>query len=443
MRTRLIDGGSFKDPAGFVFFKDGKVFRYVNRDYASIITQLVESGLYENLVRPGMLLPFKILKPESNKSGLTLEVKKIPFISYPFEWPFGMLKDAALLTLSIQRLAINQGMSLKDASAYNVQWLKGKPIFIDHTSFEKYEEGKPWIAYKQFCEHFIGPLALWAYADVELYRLQREFIDGIPLRLVSRLLPKKTLVNRALLMHLHWHAKNQTGKTRTIQGVKSLGRITKSMLLAIIDDLERLVRGMKLKNSLTEWKDYYEFTNYSRAAFEHKKKVVHEWALKIKPKVSWDGTGGLVIGFDIDPLAVEAHYTNIKETKDESRLALIMDLANPSPGLGWGHCERQSLVSRGKVDLVLALALVHHLRIGLNVPLRHIARWMAELGTNLLIEWVPKTDSQLKKMLATRHDVYADYQESTFEKEFLQFFTLEKKVVVDESQRWLYLWKKR
>src|SRR6185436_4959816 len=185
---------SFRDPSGFLFSRGGILYRQVNRAYQKEYARLMESGLYEKLVKAGLLIPHvEVDQPPAVEVDAlkVIQPDRVPFISYPYEWSFGQLKSAALATLSIQKRALKMGMSLKDASAYNIQFVHGKATLIDTLSFEVYEEGEPWVAYRQFCQHFLAPLALMALKDVRLNQLLRVYIDGVPLDLVSELLPTR------------------------------------------------------------------------------------------------------------------------------------------------------------------------------------------------------------------------------------------------------------
>src|SRR5215216_6396727 len=215
---------SFRDPSGFLFARDGVLYRQVNRKYEQEYTRLMESGLYDKLVKAGLLVSHVEVDHAPAEAALAYKIiqpERVPFISYPYEWSFGQLKDAALATLSIQRRALKVGMSLKDASAYNIQFVRGKATLIDTLSFEIYKEGQPWVAYRQFCQHFLAPLALMATRDIRLNQLLRVYIDGIPLDLASELLPGKTRLNFGLLTHVHLHASAQ--KRYSGADVKSQG----------------------------------------------------------------------------------------------------------------------------------------------------------------------------------------------------------------------------
>jgi len=262
---------SFRDPSGFLFSRSGVLYRQVNRTYEGEYARLMESGLYAKLVKAGLLIPHvEVDQPpaESEAAYKVIQPERVPFISYPYEWSFGQLKDAALATLSIQRRALKAGMSLKDASAYNIQFVRGKPTLIDTLSFEHYKEGQPWVAYRQFCQHFLAPLALMALKDVRLNQLLRVYIDGVPLDLASELLPSKTHLNFGLLTNIHLHA----GAQKRYSGTEVKSRtvtMSKQAMTGLIEGLDSAVRKLEWKPGGTEWGNYYDITNYSDAAFEH------------------------------------------------------------------------------------------------------------------------------------------------------------------------------
>jgi len=425
----------------------------------------MDSGLYERLVKAGVLIPHVEVDasstPLSTAAPLSADVYKIiqpervTFISYPYEWSFGQLKDAALATLSIHKRALKVDMALKDASAYNIQFVRGKATLIDTLSFELYEEGKPWVAYRQFCQHFLAPLALMALKDVRLNQLLRVYIDGVPLDLASELLPSKTRFNFGLLTHIHLHAGAQ--KKYSGEEIKSRGgSMSKQAMVGLIDNLVATIQKLDWTPHGTEWGNYYDITNYSDAAFEHKKELIHEWTEKVKPALTWDlganngvfsrvaGEGGaFVASFDIDPAAVEQNYQQVKSEKSENILPLLLDLTNPSPSIGWANQERDSFGARGPADMVLALAVIHHLAISNNVPLLQLADFFAGTGKWLVIEFVPKSDSQVQKLLASRDDIFPSYTRDGFESAFKENFNIRAAVDVRESERVLYLMEKK
>ena len=264
---------SFRDPSGFVFKENNSIYRTINNSYKKDYLNLIESGLYKNLVEKKLLIKHEELNKKVDNSCIFKIIKpiKIPFISYPYEWSFSQLKDAALLTLQIQKLALDHDMVLKDSNAYNVQFLNGKPIFIDTLSFEIYKEGSPWQAYKQFCQHFLAPLALMKYKEISLNKLFRIFIDGIPLNLASKILPFKTKFNFSLLAHIHLHSKYQKKYEAQNTKKKQTNSLSKKSMYALIDNLKSTISKLKYQTGSTEWANYYNGDSYTQKGFQNKK----------------------------------------------------------------------------------------------------------------------------------------------------------------------------
>jgi len=420
----------------------------------------MESGLYARLTESRLMIPheetdhpphapetaFKVLRPE-----------RIPFISYPYEWCFSQLKDAALTTLVLQKTALEFDMSLKDASSYNIQFFHGHPLLIDTLSFECCQSGAPWVAYRQFCQHFLAPLALMAYRDFRLSRLLMSFIDGVPLDLTSSLLPRRTHFNLPLKMHIHLHASSQARwADKPLDKSRVSGKMSRNALLGLIDSLEKAVSGLTWNPGDTEWGEYYSATNYSGEAFEAKRELVEDYLQCAAPASVWDlgantglfsrlasARGIPTVAFDVDPAAVEKAYLQSRKEREDYLLPLVLDLTNPSPGLGWRHRERCSLTERGPVDLAMALALVHHLAISNNLPFTNIVDFFADLCRRLIIEFVPKSDSQVQRLLATRKDIFTEYDQRHFVQDFQRCFHIEAASPVKGSERVLYLMKRR
>ena len=455
---------SFRDPSGFIFKHDGELYRQVNLSYRDHYQMLIDSGLYAALVERGMLTPHEeVDNPVADETSVwrILKPEPIKLISYPYEWCFSQLKDAALLTLDIQRIALEHGMCLKDASAYNVQFQNGRPTFIDSLSFEPYVEGSPWVAYRQFCQHFLAPLAVMAKRDVRLMQLMRSQIDGLPLDLASSLLPRRTWLNFGLLTHLHLHAKTQKAFSSSHKAPSEttlkFSKVSKLGLTGLLEGLRNTISKLEWKPGGTEWGDYYNDTNYSDSSFETKRKQISAFLDDINPSTVWDLGANIglfsriasarsiaTVAFDIDPSAVEINYRQIRKQNDPFLLPLILDLTNPSPGLGWNSTERDSLVDRGPVDCIMALALIHHLSISNNVPFDRVAAFFAELcGNSLIIEFVPKPDSQVQRLLRSREDIFAEYDREHFEQSFSEYFTIARSETIDGSERILYLMNKR
>jgi hypothetical protein len=454
---------SFRDPSGFVFQRDGVLYRQINRVYEAHYRQLHASGLYEALCAADLLVPHRevsVNAPEPDTAFAVIQPEVIPFVSYPYEWPFSALKAAALATLEIQKIALAHGMSLKDASAYNIQFLNAKPIFIDTLSFEPYREGEAWVAYRQFCGHFLAPLALMAHRDARLGLCLRDYIDGIPVDLASALLPRRTWFRFGLAIHLHLHGRaqrqalrdEQAGKTKSSKG----GGLSKMGMLGVIDSLRGTIEALRWNPEGTVWADYYEATNYTPEAMGAKEELVAGFLQAVQPKTVWDlgantgrfsciaaGQGAHTVAFDFDAAAVEKNFRACVEKGVSDVLPLVLDLTNPSPALGWAHGERSALIERGPVDAVLALALVHHLAIVNNVPLPMLADFFADLTESLIIEFVPKSDSQVQRLLAAREDIFEDYTKAGFEAAFGARFALKRVEAISGAERHLYLMRRR
>lgn len=461
---------SFRDPAGFVVRHGGVLYRCITPAGLPDYKTYMSSGCHDELVRRGLIVPHKELKkpPEElrslNEVALVIQPEPIPVISYCYEWSFSQLKDAALLTLQAQRIALEHDLSLKDASAYNVQFIGCKPILIDTLSFEPFTN-QSWAGYRQFCQFFLGPLALMSHTDVRLSALLREYIDGIPLDLTVSLLPGRARLRPSLLLHLVSHAKMQRRFSGDSRQAKTIQKryMSKSAMLGLVNNLERTIRGMRLpRGTITEWGDYYSFTNYSDKSFKTKRRLVSQ-LLAVVPKGAyiWDLGGndgrftklGIDSGHpyavcsDVDPIAVERSYlTYQKEPPYKNQLLpLVIDLTNPSPALGWAHAERFSLAQRciKQPTVVMALALIHHLAISNNLPFEMIARYFASLGEYLIIEFVPKEDSKVALLLATRKDIFPKYTQEDFETAFSEHYKIVKTLPITSTKRILYYMRKK
>jgi ribosomal protein L11 methylase PrmA len=451
---KRIHPASFRDPSGFIFIEGGVLYRQINRAYQGEFERFVSSGLYDALAKDHLIITheeadrslarseaaYKIIRPEA-----------VPFISYPYEWCFSELKDAARLTLKIQKIALKHEMVLKDASAYNIQFLNGRPVLIDTLSFERYREGEPWIAYRQFCQNFLAPLLLMSYTDARLNQLFRVYIDGVPLDLASELLPFRTRLKLSVATHIHMHSRSQKHYAdRPVR--KEQVKVSRFAFTGLMDHLSGAVEKTRWIPGKTEWGDYYGATNYTEGAIAAKQQAVTTFLERTGPETVWDlgantglfsriaaEHGAQTVAFDLDPVAVETNYLDCVRRSETKLLPLLLDLTNPSPAIGFENKERLSLIQRGPADLVMALAVVHHLAISNNVPLGRVAEFFANIGKALIVEFVPKSDSQVQRLLASREDIFTDYTQEGFERSFQQHFAIRESIAIRDSQRILYL----
>jgi ribosomal protein L11 methylase PrmA len=458
---------SFRDPSGFVFRRDGVLYRQVNLAYREHYDLLVQSGLVDQLIGAGLLVPHEEAEVEPWRPASAYRILRpepIPFVSYPYEWSFSQLKDAALLTLEIQHRALEAGLTLKDASAFNVQFRGASPVFIDTLSFELLHEGQPWVAYRQFCQHFLAPLALMSRVDVRLGQLLRVHLEGIPLDLAARMLPRLTWLRPGLLLHLLVHARFQTAHADT-RGIPAPGAASKTSrrgfskrsMLGLIGSLRDTIADLRWTPPKTEWAEYIADNTYTDAARSEKRRLVAKFLDLAAPSGTvWDlgantgeysrlaaARGCPTTAFDLDPVCVERNYLDARRACDRNLLPLLTDLRNPSPACGWGGRERQALRERGPASAVMALALVHHLAIGHNVPLADLAEFFHELGPWLIVEFVPNADPQTQRLLRGREDIFDAYSRSAFEAAFQERYTVERAAPIPDSERILYLMKRR
>lgn len=465
MADQLKHPSSFRDPAGHIFTVGDKLYRQVNKAGQEDYDLTMSSGLYDALVTAGLMVAHKEVKGAGSGSDVykVIQPERIPFVSYPYEWTFSQLKDAALLTLKIQQVALEHGMILKDASAYNVQFIGRQPIFIDTLSFKKYEAGEAWEGYRQFCEHFLAPLALARYSSYDALKLLRVELEGLTLDLATKLLPKRARLHGGLFSHLYLHNASQK-KYQNIASEKGTGavnqrKVSTFALKGIISSLESSVKKLRPPQQKTEWGDYYTFTNYSEKGFEYKRKLVKQMidSIKPKPQMVWDmgannGEFSVIaadsdiytVAMDIDPLAVERNYrAKANEQQKAKMMPLVQDCINPSPANGFMGQERDSLFERGPADVVMGLAIIHHLAIGRNVPLDRLAELFARLGKHVIIEFVPKGDSKVDILLASRRDIFSDYDIEHFEAAMGKHFKLITKEPIKQTKRTLYLYKRK
>lgn len=441
------EDSSFRDPAAFVFSADGVIYRHLQPAYQHAYEHLMSSGLYAALTQRGMLITHEEVDVFSEGAYKVIKPHQLSFINYPYEWSFEQLKASALLTLKIQQEAMLYGMTLKDASAFNVCFEGCQPLFIDSTSFDVYDASKPWVAYRQFCRHFLAPLLLAHYRGSALLALLGQYPDGIPLDLAASLLPARSRFN--LLSQLH---------IRLQQSVAASGRnanegstFSQAKLQRIIEHLYTGINSLTIRKETSHWSKYYQETILSEAYLDGKKSAVSLMtdALAVRSVLDLGANTGTfaklmaasgkqVIAAEPDRICVDQIFTSYKAVT-----AVCIDLMHPSPSIGWMNRERKKFSERAKSDMVLALALIHHLCIGQNLPFHFLAQGLVELGPWLLIEFVPKTDPKVQLLLQNRTDVFDAYTEAHFREVFSQYYTLIQERPLPDSDRKLFLFQRK
>jgi len=454
--------GSFRDPSNGVLEADGSIYRFFKGDSASEFEAFLATDLHRELTSSRLLIQsIPVTKSAApglyavaDDTRLVVENPRIPFVSYAYEWPFEMLRAAGELQIDLTKRAIEAGYTVKDATPYNVQFQGAKPVFIDVASFEPRKPGTAWRAYSQFCRMFLNPLLLQAATGVPFQPWLRSAIDGIDVEQLGPLLPMgrklrpRTFVDVVLQSWLS----RRFGNNEALLRKMATQQVSDKTVAAMIDRAAKQLHGLKRKGGKTVWGDYETGkTHYSSTAERFKEQFVQEKLSAAKPAVTWDlgcnmgqysliaaDASNYVIAMDFDELAVGRLYERIAG-KRPNILPLVVDITNPSPGQGWAGKERKPLLDRGHADWALALALVHHLAIGSNVPLPYIAEWLSEAADHVILEFVPKTDPMVKRLLLTREDVFPEYTPLGFEQSIAPHFSVDERVAIPESDRLLYV----
>lgn len=450
---------SFRDPSGFIFTHNETIYRQINHRYTDHYDWFVKSGLYADLVKNNWLIEHSETNmPVQSETGYkVIQPEPVRHISYPYEWSFSQLKDAALLTLTIAKRSLSFKMMLKDATPFNVQFVKGTPIFIDTLSFEKYKTGEPWVAYRQFCETFLAPLALMSFCNELAQGRLITNIHGLSIKDTSAKLPLRSYLHSGILMHIHFQGWFQ-GNASAPKESKSKRALPEQQLLAMLTHLENTIKGLTPKENKGVWGAYYQTGVLDQEYVTEKTTIMERFIKRNKTSyasaIDLGSNSGhfstLLSGHEIDVVAVDSEHSCIDELyrtctakKIKNVLPLLIDLTNPTPSIGWMNTERASFMERYKADLVVALALVHHLVIGRNVPFEKVAQFCAQLGEDLIIEFIPKSDPKVQLLLANREDVFEHYTQQHFCNAFLGCFNLREEVPIEGTERTLYLFTRK
>jgi hypothetical protein len=448
------DPGSFRDRDSKVLYDDRGVLRGLSERGLADWRALESSALYGRFSESGQLVGSELIDAEaSHRNGWAglLRHERIPFVSYPYEWTFSMLKDAALLQLDLTLAALDEQLMLKDGSPYNVQWRGTKPVFIDVGSFERLRPGEPWVAYRQFCMLFLFPLLLEAYRGLSFQPLLRGSLEGVEPDACRRMLRLRDLIRRGVLSNVVLHSRlqrtNGDGGGGFRRELEAAGFSTQ-MIRTNVTRLRKLVSGLQPASIESSWSEYGNSNTYSSAEIELKAEVVRQIASAMQPELVWDigcndgrfsrivaEHANYTLALDSDRTTVERLYRSLAADGIDSILPLILDVADPSPALGWRNLERKTLPERGRPDLVLCLALVHHLSITRNVPLGGFVEWLRSLDSAALIEFPDRDDPMVRRLLEAKRDgTHDDYTRAKFEQLLAEQFTVETSTEVSSTR---------
>lgn len=458
-REEGSEPGSFRDRSARVFYRDGVVCRGLGEKAYADWRRLAESRFFSRFRGEGLVVGTEETHRSESADGgapwaAVLRHERIPFVSYPYEWCFDMLRDAALLQLDLLLAALEENFTLKDASPFNVQWNGSLPVFIDITSFEPLEPGESWVAYRQFCQLFLYPLLLQAYKGVAFHPWLRGRIEGIGSEECWRLMSLRDVLRPGVLTHVYLHARAQQSlgaSDRAMRDELRKAGFAKEAIVANVGRLRSLVAGLTWSAKESVWSRYGEETGYADEDGRAKAAFVEEVAREQARPLAWDlgaNTGSFakivarhaeyVVAMDADHLAIDRLYRSAKREGLTNLLPLVVDLTDPSPNLGWRGLERKSLLERGRPDLILCLALLHHLVIGGNVPLPELVAWLAGLGGDLVVEFVTRADARVRQLLRNRTDQYSDYDVGVFERCLAQHFEVARRLPLASGSRILY-----
>lgn len=457
-----VEAGSFRDRDGRIYRVGDRILRGISASALEDFQKLQATGFYSRFLDKGQLVNSELLPAEEvnlpaeekQRWAAFLEHQRIPVISYPYEWTFGMFRDAAKLQLDLVEAAILEDMTLKDATPYNIQFMNGKPVFIDIPSFETLAAGAPWSGYRQFCEMFLFPLMLQAYKGIHFQPLMRASIDGVGIQTAARLFGTRDRFRSGVLTHVWLQAKLDNRYGGTSQDVRSdlkSAGFNKELILANVRKMRKLVSKLNWGGDGSEWGGYEEFHNYSESDHALKESFIEDSVKDSAAQTVWDvgcNTGQFskiaarhasqVLAMDLDHFAVERLYHQLVEQDSNNILTLVQNVADPSPNWGWRNSERTDLRSRAKPDLMLCLALIHHVVITANVPLEEFISWLSDLSDQLVIEYVSRSDDKVKALLRNKEDKYSDYSRENLERELSSHYAIQKRLELESGNRFLY-----
>jgi SAM-dependent methyltransferase len=447
--------GSFRDPTSRIVYRNGEVYRYLSERALEDWRALVATRFFSAEMEAGRIVATEEVSepPAPAGSAGVLHHERIPFVSYPYEWPFSMLQDAALLQLDLLGEALAEDFILKDATPFNVQWRGSNPVFIDIGSFERLGAGEPWIGYRQFCRQYLYPLMLTTYNNVSFRPWLRGQPEGITAEEMRRLLSTGDRLRSGVLLHVTLQARAErryAASERDMRAELKEAGFRKELIEANVSRLRKLVAKLKQPADSSTWSEYGAEHEHVARHREAKSAFITAVVEGRRSGLVWDlgandghfsrlaaRSADTVVAVDADEVVIDRLYRTLAEERVSNVLPLVGDLANPSPGLGWRGRERRPLEDRGSPDLVLLLALVHHLVIGANVPLGRVIEWLADLESRVVLEWVPPEDPMVARLMANKraHEVHGDYNEAELRAHLGRTFDIETETPLEDGGR--------
>lgn len=464
MTSPQIEPGSYRDRDARVVHLDGEIYRLLSARALADWRSLADTDFFRRGVEAGRIVatetvesPPAALAEIAGEFAGVVRHQRIPFVSYPYEWTFGMLRRAARLQLELVDAALVEGFTVKDASSYNIQWIGSRPVFIDVPSFQRRREGEPWIGYAQFCQLFLYPLMLTAYRDLPFQPWLRGRLDGITPAECDHLLSLGDRLRPGVFFDVYLQSRLQKAaagrKSSTRREVERSG-FSAEMIRRNVRRLGKVVDKLEWRQRRSTWSEYEREHGYEPGDLEAKRRFVDRVLGRQRWGMVWDlgaNTGAYsrsaaaaaeyVVAMDADRLAVERLHQRVSEAADgpTNLLPLVQNLADPSPAQGWRLGERRALAARGEPDLVLCLALVHHLVLGANLPLDELIEWLAGLRAHLVIEWVERSDPMVERLLLNKEDLFTDYRRDNFERRLEERFEVLERRELASATRALYL----
>ena len=465
-----LEPGSFRDRNSRVVYADGRIRRVLNARAFAHYQALSAADFFAVRQADGSLVATRAVLEEESPAELAtgdseawvaqLEHERIEFLSYAYEWPFHMLKDAALLHLDLLQDALAADVILKDSTPFNIQWRGARPVFIDVPSFETLAPGETWTGYRQFCCMFLYPLFLQAYKNIPYHAYLRGSLEGIAPDVMNRHMSARDYFRAGVMTHVYLQSaleKRYSANTTNVRSAVADAGFHKEIIRNNVRGLSKIIRALEWGDDRSQWSHYATETSYDTAETERKRAFVERAAAMTKPDLAWDlgcNTGDYsrivaryartVVAMDADHLAVDRLYRQLKAEREDSITAgvnilpLVMNLADPSPALGWRGAERKNLPDRGRPKLILSLALIHHVVIAANIPVREFLAWLASLGAALVIEFVTRQDEMVQTLLRNKADQYSDYHTDYFERCLNELFHVREREELKSGRRILY-----